>query len=70
MKKAGLASRNENDILVIKVNMLASAKDMKAIRKNVLMQKQTGVVVLPAYCEPVIVPADIEIKIEGKEVPK
>ena len=50
--------RNEkNDILVIKVNMFASAKDtLENIRKNVLMQKQTGVVVLPAYCEPVIVP--------------
>lgn len=60
----------ENNILVIKVNMFASAKDMENIRKNVLMQKQTGVVILPEWCEPVIVPADIESQFEGKEVPK
>lgn len=36
-------------------------KELNDIRKLVLAQKESGVIVLPAYCEPIIVPNDIEI---------
>lgn len=50
-----------DDILVVKVNMFCRTKELNDIRKWVLAQKESGVIVLPAYCEPIVVPSDIEI---------
>lgn len=52
------------DILVVKVNMFCKTKELNDIRRCILSQKESGVVVLPPYCEAVAIPDDIEIRIE------
>ena len=57
----------DNDILVIKVNMFLKNKEQETVRQHILEQRKTGVIVLPPYCEAVMVPKDVEIKFEGVE---
>ncbi len=52
------------DILVVKVNMFCKPKEMDTIQDCILAQKETGVVILPPYCEAVVVPEDVEIRVE------
>jgi len=54
----------ENDILVVRVNMFLNNKELEAVRQYVLAQRATGVVVLPPYCDAIVVPKDVEIKFE------
>ena len=54
-----------SDVLVIKVNLDVSAEQLKALRDGFLFQKEHGVVVIPSFCEAVVVPEDVEIKVEG-----
>lgn len=54
-----------SDVLVIKVNLDVSAERLKALRDGFLLQKEYGVVVIPSFCEAVVVPEDVEIKVEG-----
>lgn len=60
-----------NDVLVVKINALFPSETLSEIHKNILKQKESGVIVLPSYCEALVVPEDIEIKLEadlnGKE---
>ncbi len=54
-----------SEILVIKVNHFhLSPEDMHNLRQQIIKQKEEKVVVLPFYCEPIIVPEDIEIRVE------
>ena len=57
----------DNNILVIKVNMFLKNKEQEAVRQHILEQRKTGVIVLPPYCEAIMVPKDVEIKFEGVE---
>lgn len=57
----------DNDILVVKVNMFLRNKEQEAVRQHILEQRKTGVIVLPTYCEAIMVPKDVEIKFEGVE---
>lgn len=57
----------DNDILVVKVNMFLKNKEQEAVRQHVLEQRKTGVIILPPYCEAIMVPKDVEIKFEGVE---
>lgn len=52
------------DILVVKVNMFCRAKELNDIRNYIFNQKESGVVILPPYCEAVVVPEDVEIRVE------
>lgn len=53
------------DVLVIKVNLDVPAEQLKALRDGFQLQKEHGVVVIPSFCEAVVVPEDVEIKVEG-----
>lgn len=60
-------------MLVIKVNMIIEHKVFQEVKSNILEQFKagTGVVMLPFYCEPIVVPDDVEIKFEdgdGREI--
>lgn len=57
----------ENDILVVRINMFLKNKEQEAFRQHILEQRKTGVIVLPPYCEAIMVPKDVEIKFEGVE---
>ena len=53
------------DILVIKCNYNLCIRDLDYVRNTFVNQKAQGVVLLPLGFEAVVVPDDIEIKIEG-----
>ena len=54
-----------SDVLVVKINALFPTETLSKIRKHILRQKESGVIVLPSYCEALMVPEDIEIKLEA-----
>lgn len=53
------------DILVIKVNAVLRADEFKDIQKYIQNQKETGIIVLPPFCDAQIVPDDVQIRIEN-----
>lgn len=54
----------KDEILVIRCNMMLYPDELEQERKKVMEQLKDGVVVLPGYMQPVIVPKDVEIKME------
>lgn len=54
-----------NDVLVVKLNAVFPTDTICKIHKEILRQKESGVVVLPPYCTAIIVPEDVEIKLEA-----
>ena len=56
-----------SEILVIKYNALVKPETLEDLRKIFIKQKEDGVIVLPAMCEAVVIPDDVEIVVEGKE---
>lgn len=59
-----------DDILVVRINMFLKNKEQEAIRQYILEQRKNGIIVLPPYCEAIMVPKDVEIKFEGVEIEK
>lgn len=55
-----------SDILVIKCNAIVKPERLEDMRKTFISQKETGVIVLLAMCEAVVVPDDVEIIVEEK----
>lgn len=51
----------QNEILVVETRMMLSEKDLCKLHGNLLEQKATGVIVLPAGCRAIIAPPDLEI---------
>lgn len=56
--------KNMSDILVIKVNIYCKTKRLNDIRRCIIDQTKSGVVVLPAYCEAMVVPEGIDVQIK------
>lgn len=54
----------KDEILVLRCKCALKKEDMEKLRRSVLRQVFEGVVLLPDYVEPLIVPAGIEIRIE------
>lgn len=54
----------KDDILVVKCNAFLRQDKYKDLYQSIFEQKINGVVILPAYCDAVIVPKDTEIKVE------
>lgn len=52
------------DILVVKTNMFLRAKELNELRNYIMAQKETGVIILPPYCDAQVIPDGVEIKIE------
>ena len=53
----------EKDILVLKCNAFLRPKEMTVLYLSVYEQMDTGIVIVPPYVEPILVPAGTEIKI-------
>ena len=58
------------DILVVKVNAFLRGKDMNELTKYIHKSMETGLVMLPPYCDAQIVPDNIEVRIENTYEPK
>lgn len=56
----------DKDLLVIKPNIHLSPRDLRRIRESVQQQKETGLVILPFFCEAIVVPKDIEVRVEER----
>ena len=56
-----------SDILVVKVNTVLPSVDIEGIRANILKQEDSGIIVLPNYCEALFVLKGTEIKVIGGE---
>lgn len=52
------------DVLVVKLNTIFPADRISEIRKEIIRQKESGVVVLPPYCDALMVPEDIKIRLK------
>lgn len=56
-----------SEILVIKTNQFRlSPEDMHNLRQQIIKQKEEKVVLLPYYCEAIVVPEDVEIRFKEK----
>ena len=55
-----------SNLMVVKVKegINISADLMEYLQKDIVKQKETGVVILPWFLTPVVVPEDTEIRIE------
>lgn len=60
----------DKDILIVKINMFLRDKEINTIRNYILTQRDTGLIILPPYCEPVLVPKDVEIQFEEEKEKK
>lgn len=54
----------KDEILVLRCKHAFKKEDMEKLRRLVLRQVFEGVVILPDYVEPIIVPAGLEVRIE------
>lgn len=54
-----------SDVLIVKVKSMLPSAQLHHLRRNILDQKESGVIVLPAFCDVLAVPEDVEIKVEG-----
>lgn len=52
------------DILVIKSKVLLKVDVYKKLYDSLMAQKKNGLVIIPNYCEAIVVPDDIEIRVE------
>lgn len=52
------------DVLVIRTNLFLNPCAMERIRQDILKQMETGVVMLPAPCEALFVPKNVEVHVE------
>lgn len=55
-------SQEPRELLIIKSNILLHQDDRKKWAESIKREKESGVIILPPYFEPLLVPADIEIK--------
>ena len=58
-----------SDLMVIKVINGVNIKPelMKHLQKDIIKQKETGLVILPWFLTAVVVPEDTEIRIESED---
>lgn len=55
-------------MIIIKVNMYLRPRDVERLREDILSQKETGVIVLPGYCEVLVADDETDIIVEDKNV--
>ena len=53
------------DILVIKCNTMVKAETLNQLRQIFLKEKEEGVIVIPEFCDAIMIPEDVVIKVEG-----
>ena len=56
---------NNEEVLVIKANIALQSKQFENLREYILKSIETGMVFLPYYCEAIIIPKDLKIKVEN-----
>lgn len=55
-----------DQVLVVQLKTLVSSDKIQKMYESILSQIEKGVVLLPVGCEAIVVPKDIEIRVEEK----
>lgn len=55
----------DKQLLVIKTNIFLRVKEYQELCRSIELLRTTGTIVLPPYCEALIVPDNVEIRIEA-----
>lgn len=50
-----------NDLLVIRCNVFMEKKKFEKLKEEINAQKESGVILLPAYCDAILVPKETTI---------
>lgn len=56
-----------SDVLVIKSRCAVRPERLRELRRNILEQKETGLIVLPSWVDDVVVPDDIKVVIDDEK---
>lgn len=54
----------DKGVLIIKLNANVSQRSLTRIRESIVRQKESGLIILPSFCEALVVPKDIKIQVE------
>lgn len=55
------------DLLIIKVKRILSKEDLKKLRDRIIKERESGVIIIEEWCDVLVTPEDIEIKVKGEE---
>lgn len=55
----------DKQLLIVKANIFLRDKEYRDLYKSIEAQRNNGTIVLPSYCEALIVPDNVEIKAEA-----
>lgn len=55
-----------NDLLVIKVNTILKTKEFSELAERLIQMRKEGVLVLPFYCDAIMIPDDVNIQVESE----
>lgn len=56
-----------SDLLIIKIKKLMKEEEYKKLRDRILKEREDGVIIIEEFCDILVVPEDIEIKVKGEE---
>lgn len=51
-------------MLIIRTKLIVRPEELEQLRRDVKEQEKTGTVILPAYCEALYIPPDMDVKIK------
>ena len=54
----------DKQLLIVKANIFLRDKEYRDLYKSIEAQRNNGTIVLPSYCKALIVPENVEIKVE------
>ena len=57
-----------SDVLIIMSDHNLSVRELGNLYDNLLNQKKNGIILLPYFCNAIIIPEDVEIRMEGGEI--
>lgn len=58
-------SQEPRELLLIKLDAYIQKETLKKLVNDIEIGKEKGIIILPPYCEPLLVPKDIEIITEN-----
>ena len=54
--------KNDEEILVVRCNIVVNQEILEDLRLKIAEQRDTGVIMLPYFCDALIIPKDLVIK--------
>lgn len=54
----------DKGVLIIKLNANISQRSLERIRESIIRQKESGLIILPSFCEVLVASKNVKIKVE------